>query len=140
MVYQGTGLQKSNLIYGVNLVDGPEAVKQMDMQPNSMAVFIDKSSPNVTFYLKSVNEYGMTKTLAAYEGTEITNKIFAPPPPANMDSYVKKDELKTILAETLTEILGGKTDESVSKSDSGTTVIKQPTNPSLQNSSASIKY
>ena len=133
------GFNKTNLIYGVNLVDGPENVRQMEMQANSTAVFIDRSSPNVVFYLKSTNEYGMTKTLMAYEAKDITDKVFNIAP-ASMDSYVKKDELKTILAETLTEILGGSKDESVSKPTNGSTAIKQPASSSIQNNPASLKY
>ena len=134
-----SNFQKPSLIYGVNLVDGPDSVKQMEMQPNTTAVFIDRSTPNVIFYLKSANEYGMTKTLMAYEAKDITDKVFNIAP-TNMDSYVKKDELKNILTETLTEILGGKKDESVSQSANGSTVIKQPTSSSVQNNPASLKY
>ena len=132
-------LQKSNVIYGVNLVDGPDMIKQVEMQPNQTAVFIDRNSPNVIFYLKSSNEYGMTKSLIAYEAKDVTNKYFNSSP-SNMDNYVTKDDLKAILAETLTEILGGKQNECISKSDNGSTNTEQPNNGSLQNNSVRVKY
>lgn len=133
------GFNKTNLIYGTNLVDGPENVRQMEMAANSTAVFIDRSSPNVIFYLKSTNEYGMTKTLMAYEAKDITDKVFNIAPPS-MDSYIKKDELKSMLAETLTEILGGSKDEPVSQSNNGSRANVQPLSTSLQNNPASLKY
>lgn len=132
-------LPKTNLVYGVNLVDGPEAVKQAELQPNQIAVFIDRNSPTVVFYLKSSNEYGMTKTLAAYEGNEVTDKYFSVSPP-NMDKYVTKDDLKSILTETLKDILGGKENECASQPDNGTTNSQQSNNGSLQNNSVRIKY
>ena len=82
----------------------------------------------------------MTKTLAAYEGKDITNKVFNVSSSVNMDNYVTKEELKDILSETITEILGGKKDESISEQNIGTTVVKQSNPTSLQNSSNCIKY
>lgn len=138
MIGYPSTLQKSNVIYGVNFVDGPEMVKQVDMQPNQIAVFIDRSSPDVVFYLKSSNEYGMTKSLMAYDAKDASSKYFNNAPP-NMDKYVTKDDLKSILAETLSEILGGKENECVSKSNNGTTNTEQSRNGSLQSNSNRIK-
>lgn len=131
--------QKSNVVYGVNLADGPENVRQIEMQPNTTAVFIDRTSPNVVFYLKSVNEYGMTKTLAAYEAKEITDKVFNVSP-SNMNDYVKKEDLKLILTETLNEILGGSKNEPISKPSDGAAITQQSNSTSLSNGKSSLKY
>ena len=139
MIAYPNTLQRQNVIFGVNLVDGPEAVKQVEMQANQTAVFIDRSSPNVIFYLKSSNEYGMTKSLLAYEAKDVTNKFFSNAPP-NMENYVTKDELKSMLAETLTELLGGKENECTGKPDNGTASNAQSNNGSVQSSPVRIKY
>lgn len=113
---------KPQPIYGTNLVDGWQGAQSFEMIPNQTAILVDRSSSVPRIYFKSSNEYGMTKALTAYECTDITaqlqnnqNGVF------DMSKYATKDEISDIVKAAITEILGGKPNESISQSGNGAT-------------------
>ena len=111
---------KPNPIYGVNLVDGWMGAQSFEMIPNQTAVLVDRTSQVPTVFLKSSNEYGMTKSLVAYECKDVTlryqnnqNGVLDP------SKYATRDEIADIVKSAINELLGGKTNESDGKPNNG---------------------
>ena len=110
---------RPNPIYGVNLVDGWAGAQQFEMIPNQSAVLVDRSSQVPVVFLKSSNEYGMTKSLVAYECKDVTARYQNNQNGVDMSKYATKEEISEIVKNAITEILGGKTSEPNGKSDNG---------------------
>ena len=111
---------KPNPIYGVNLVDGWMGAQSFEMIPNQTAVLVDRTSQVPTVFLKSSNEYGMTKSLVAYECKDVTsryqnnqNGVLDP------SKYATRDEIADIVKSAINELLGGKTNESDGRPNNG---------------------
>ena len=104
---------KQNPTYGVNLVDGWNGAQTFEMIPNQTAVLIDRTAQVPVVFLKSSNEYGMTKSLIAYECKDITSRSLnnqngVP----DMSKYATRDEIADIVKSAINDLLGGKKDES----------------------------
>ena len=111
---------RPNPIYGVNLVDGWSGAQQFEMIPNQTAVLIDRTSQNPIVFMKSSNEYGMTKSLRAWECKDITDQLMNNQNGGvDMSKYATKEEISEIVKKAITEILGGGSNESNGKSDNG---------------------
>lgn len=110
---------RPNPIYGVNLVDGWNGAQQFEMIPNQTAVLVDRSSQVPIVFLKSSNEYGMTKSLLAYERKDITARYQNNQNGVDMSKYATKEEISEIVKNAITEILGGTTNESNGKPNNG---------------------
>ena len=109
------GFNKMNPIYGTNLVDGWQGAQSFEMLPNQTAILVDRSSTVPRIYFKSSNEYGMTKTLTAYECTDITAQLQSNQNGGfDMSKYATKEEISEIVKNAINEMLGGKKNEPVS--------------------------
>lgn len=119
MPMMNNNFNRPNPIYGVNLVDGWTGAQQFEMIPNQSAVLVDRSSQVPVVFLKSSNEYGMTKSLVAYECKDVTARYQNNQNGIDMSKYATKEEISEIVKSAITEILGGKTGEPNGKSDNG---------------------
>lgn len=104
---------KQNPIYGANMVDGWVGAQMFEMIPNQIAILVDRTSQVPVVFFKSSNEYGMTKSLIAYECNDVTakyqnNQNGVP----DMSKYATRDEIADIVKSAINDLLGGKKDES----------------------------
>lgn len=119
MPMMNNSFNRPNPIYGVNLVDGWNGAQQFEMIPNQTAVLVDRSSQVPVVFLKSSNEYGMTKSLLAYECKDVTERYQNNQNGVDMSKYATKEEISEIVKNAITEILGGTTNESNGKPNNG---------------------
>ena len=103
---------KPNPIYGANMVDGWLGAQSFEMIPNQIAILVDRTSQVPVVFFKSSNEYGMTKSLIAYECNDVTqryvnNQNGVP----DMSKYATKEEISDIVKSAINELLGGKSGE-----------------------------
>lgn len=122
MPIMNNNFNRQNPIYGVNLVDGWQGAQSFEMIPNQTAVLVDRTSQKPVVFLKSSNEYGMTKSLLAYECKDITGQyINNQNGMPDMSKYATKEEISEIVKSAINELLGGKTNEPNAQSNNGST-------------------
>ena len=100
----------------IQWVQGIEGAKAYQLAPNSNVQLLDSENDGI-FYIKTSDNIGMCN-LRAFKYEEITAQ--QPTPAANLDEYVRKDELEKLI----NSILGGdKNEQTVSTTKSSKATI-----------------
>lgn len=120
MPMMNNNFNRQNPIYGANMVDGWLGAQSFEMIPNQIAILVDRTSQVPVVFFKSSNEYGMTKSLIAYECSDVTAR-YQNNQNGGLDpsKYATRDEIADIVKSAINELLGGKTSEPNGKPNNG---------------------
>ena len=88
-------MQNQSQQNGITWVQGIEGAKAHLMQPNSNAQLMDSENENI-MYIKICDSAGMC-TLRIFRYEEITDSFNKPVSSVNLEEYVRKDELQSLL-------------------------------------------
>lgn len=104
-------MMKQPVVYGTNQAVGIAGAQQFEMAPNQFCIIVDSTAiEKPIIFFKSTNEYGMVKSLIAYECNDIIQKLLSNQngvPAIDLSKYATKDEVYDMVVKAINDTLGG---------------------------------